>query len=107
MRLDPTYSLKRNGDLLLKRIDFKLISYQMMMEKKSGFKRMKSTLTAAKRERIRKLYEEKGGGYEDVTKEKIGQTSMLFFSSPRQEPSDAAETCLRNLNRRKPKDQSK
>ena len=79
----------------------------MIMEKKSGFTRLKSTLTAEKRERIRKLYEEKGVEYENITKEKIGQTSMLFFSSPRQEPSDAAETCLRNLNRRKPKDRSK
>ena len=84
-----------------------LINYWTIMEKKSGFKRRKSTLTSSKRETIRKLFEERGGGYEDITKEKIGQTSMLFFSSPRQEPTDEAETYLRNVNRRKPKDGSK
>ncbi len=56
---------------------------------------------SSRRASIQKLYADAGIEMVDKTAESIGKTSILFVNSRRNEPSDTAETALRNLNRRK------
>lgn len=79
----------------------------------------KSKQDSSVKKTTEEIYKEAGIPFEDDTHKVVGQTLMLFFSSPTkgQRPekqensgeleSDEAETYLRNLNRRKPKDESK
>jgi hypothetical protein len=56
---------------------------------------------AKRRESILELYRKQGIPARDSTQESIGQTTIFFSPLPNREQSDEAETCLRNLNRRK------
>jgi hypothetical protein len=55
----------------------------------------------SRRERIAELFKEYGVPLKDMTDEMEGQTAIVFSPLPKREQSDEAETCLRNLNRRK------
>jgi hypothetical protein len=55
----------------------------------------------SRRERIAELFKEYGVPLKDMTDEMEGQTAIVFSPLPKTEQTDEAETCLRNLNRRK------
>jgi hypothetical protein len=58
------------------------------------------------RERIRQLYLDAGIPFTDSTKENLGKSVVMFINSQNEAQTDEAETCLRNLNRSKSKNEN-
>jgi hypothetical protein len=75
------------------------------MENQEEPKKKPQVFDSSRSKAIQELYAKKGIECVDKTEEAIGTTSVLFWNTPKSEPTDEAETSLRNLNRRKPSEE--
>ncbi len=71
------------------------------MDNQSKQNKEPQVFDSSRRKAIQELYAKKGIECVDKTEEAIGTTSLLFWNTPKSEPTDEAETSLRYLNMRK------
>ena len=71
------------------------------MENQEEPKKKPQVFDSSRSKAIQELFAKNGIECVDKTQEAIGTTSVLFWNTPKSEPTDEAETSLRNLNRRK------